>query len=103
MEGKGGKDGAMVSKVKFGPYTVASGQTLTRNLVGGLNGASVPCRDCYVVRSASNLSRDHANHFVRLRCMFEVSSKTYFMANILARQHGMECELRVSTDLFPRC
>lgn len=53
MEGKGGKDGATVSKIKFGPYTVASGQTLTRNLVGGLNGASVPCRDCYVVSSAS--------------------------------------------------
>lgn len=49
MEGKGGKDGATVTKVKFGPYTVASGQTLTKNLIGGLNGASVPCRDCYVV------------------------------------------------------
>ncbi|KAE9975975.1 hypothetical protein EG328_002901 [Venturia inaequalis] len=49
VEGKGGKDGATVTKIKFGPYTVSSGQTLTKNLVGGLNGASVPCRGCYVV------------------------------------------------------
>jgi hypothetical protein len=61
MEGKGGKDGATVTKVKFGPYTVASGQTLTRNLVGGFNGASVPCRDCYVVSCAQHISKVYAD------------------------------------------
>jgi hypothetical protein len=55
VEGKPGKDGATVTKIKFGPYKLGPGQTITRTLIGALNGKSSPCKDCYVTAMQHNL------------------------------------------------
>jgi hypothetical protein len=55
VEGKNGKDGGVVSKVKFGPYKLGPGKTVTYNIVPAINGKSLPCKNCYITAMQQGL------------------------------------------------
>jgi hypothetical protein len=55
VEGKPGKDGATVKKVRLGPYSLRAGQMLK----GTVPPFALPCKDCYV--TAIQLACEYPN------------------------------------------
>ena len=60
VEGKVGKDGGIVKKIRFGPYTVQPGKKMSYSIGAfGISpieiGRPLPCTDCYITAMQLNL------------------------------------------------
>jgi hypothetical protein len=67
VEGKAGRDGAVVKKIRFGPYTLKPGQKKEFPIGAfGLTpvemGRPLPCNDCYITAMQLNLEYPDGKH-----------------------------------------